>query len=76
MPRDAPTGTTAAAADAAAANALGASLLNQGGWTGGIGAFCFVIGSTFYSCLFLRARTIPVPLARRGVFASVLLVVR
>jgi hypothetical protein len=61
--------------DAAAANALGALLLKQGGWTGTIGATCFALGSTLYSYLFLRARSIPVPLARLGVLASLLLVV-
>jgi hypothetical protein len=33
------------------------------------------VGSTLYSYLFLRARSIPVSLARLGVLASVLLVV-
>ena len=67
--------TVAAAPDAAAAQALGALLLNQGGWTGSIAATCFVLGSTLYSYLFLRARSIPVPLAWLGVLASVLLLV-
>lgn len=67
--------TAAAGADAAAANALGALLLKQGGWTGLIAATCFAVGSTLYSYLFLRARSIPVPLAWLGVLASVLLVV-
>ncbi|SRR6266852_1621176 len=67
--------TAAAAPDAAAAQALGALLLNQGGWTGSIAATCFVLGSTLYSYLFLRARSIPVSLAWLGVLASVLLVV-
>jgi hypothetical protein len=70
------TGSTAAAAtDAAAANALGALLLQQEGWTGSIAAMCFALGSTLYSYLFLRARSIPVSLAWLGVLASVLLVV-
>ncbi len=67
--------TTAAAADAAAAQAVGALLLEMGGWTGLIGATCFAVGSTLYSYLFLRARSIPVPLAWLGVLASLLLVV-
>ena len=67
--------TAAAASDAAAANALGALLLKQGGWTGSIAAACFAMGSTLYSYLFLRARSIPVLLAWLGVLASVLLVV-
>lgn len=66
--------TGAAAAEAAAANALGAVLLEQGGLGVPISAFCFAVGSTLFSWLFLRARTIPVALARLGVFASILLV--
>ena len=63
------------AADGAAATALGASLLSQGGSSTTIGATCFAVGSTLFSYLFLRARSIPVPLAWLGVFASVLLVI-
>ena len=66
-------GTTGA--DAAAANALGSALLNVQGVTTLIGATVFAIGSTLFSYLFLRARTIPVSLAWLGVLASVLLVV-
>ena len=62
------------AADRAAATALGASLLSQGGSSATIGATCFAVGSTLFSFLFLRARSIPVPLAWLGVLASVLLV--
>jgi hypothetical protein len=69
------TSTAAAAADAAATNALGDLLLKQGGGSTLIGATCFAVGSATYSYLFLRARTIPVPLAWLGVLASVLLVV-
>lgn len=69
------TATTAAAtSDAAAAQALAALLLRMGGWTGLVGATCFAVGSTLYSYLFLRARSIPVPLAWLGVLASILLV--
>jgi drug/metabolite transporter (DMT)-like permease len=50
-------------------------LLKAGGWTGLIAATCFAVGSTVYSYLFLRARSIPVPLTWLGVLASVLLVV-
>lgn len=67
--------TGAATPDRAAAHALGALLLQQGGWTGSIAAACFAVGSTLYSYLFLRARSIPVLLAGLGVVASVLLVV-
>jgi hypothetical protein len=63
-----------AGADAAAATALGAVLLEQGGGMP-ITAFCLAVGSTLFSWLFLRARSIPVPLAWLGVGASVLLVV-
>jgi hypothetical protein len=62
-------------ADAAAANALGSALLNVQGLTTLLGATLFAIGSTLFSYLFLRARTIPVSLAWLGVLASVLLVV-
>jgi hypothetical protein len=65
---------TSATPDAAAATALGASLLSQGGSSTAIGATCFAVGSTLFSYLFLRARSIPVPLAWLGVLASVLLV--
>jgi hypothetical protein len=65
----------AAAGNIAAANALGAVLLEQGGLGMPITAFCFAVGSMLFSWLFLRARTIPVALAWLGVFASILLVV-
>jgi len=61
-------------ASAAAANALGALLLKIGGWTGLTAAICFAVGSALFSYLFLRARSIPVPLAWLGVVASLLLV--
>ncbi|MDX6445335.1 MAG: hypothetical protein QOH71_2409 [Blastocatellia bacterium] len=67
--------TAAAAPDAATAQALGGLLLNHRGSTGSIAAICFVMGSTLYSYLFLRARSIPVPLAWLGVLASVLLLI-
>jgi hypothetical protein len=65
--------TTAAAAPNGAANALGGLLMNQGDWSGNISAICFVLGSTIFSYLFLRARSIPLWLAWLGVIASVLL---
>lgn len=67
--------TAAAAPDAAAAQALGALLLKEGGWSTLISATSFAVGSTLYSYLFLRARSIPVPLAWLGLLASILLVV-
>lgn len=69
------TATTPAAPDPAATNALAALLLKVEGWSPLIGAFPFAVGSTVYSYLFLRARSIPVPLAWLGVLASLLLVV-
>jgi hypothetical protein len=66
--------TAAAAPDAAAVQALGALLLQQGDSGTLIAATCFAVGSTLYCYLFLRARSIPVPLARLGVVASLLLV--
>jgi hypothetical protein len=68
-------GTAAAAPDAAAGHALGALLLQQGDAGTLIAATCFAVGSTFYCYLFLRARSIPIPLARLGVLSSLLLVV-
>lgn len=59
-------------ADAGAKDLLGAYLLR------GDVAFTatfFAVGSALFSLLLLRGRLIPVPLARLGVFASVLLVV-
>jgi len=60
------------APDPSAAQAIGAFVLGQpeliGGWF-------FAVGSTLFSWLLLRGRTIPVPLAWLGVVASALLVV-
>jgi hypothetical protein len=67
--------TAAAAPDAAAVHALGVLLLQQEDSGTVVAATCFAVGSTLYSYLFLRARSIPVSLARLGVLASVLLVV-
>lgn len=66
--------TLTAAPDASSATAMGALLLT-GGSTATISAICFSVGSTLFSYLFLRARSIPVALAWLGVFASVLLVI-
>jgi hypothetical protein len=65
--------TAAVGADAAATQALGASLLRQDGSGPLIAASCFAVGSALFSYLFLRARSIPVPLAWLGLLASVLL---
>jgi hypothetical protein len=65
------TATGANAPDVAATHALAPFLLRGGG---ALGATFFAIGSTCFSWLLLRGRMIPVPLARLGVVASVLLV--
>lgn len=61
------------APDATTPNALGAVLLKMPGWGMIIGGTIFAVGSTLYSYLFLRARSIPVPLAWLGLLGSVLL---
>jgi hypothetical protein len=68
------TSSAAAPVDPAAANALGGLLLKSGG-PGAAGAFCFALGSTIYCYLFLRAQSIPVPLAWLGLLSSVLWVI-
>src|SRR6266436_1215953 len=60
---------TATGADAAAAQALGALLLNG---TAGPAALCLSVGNLIFASLFLRARNIPVWLASLGVVASIL----
>jgi len=65
----------ASGADAAANIALGALLLKAGGSYTLVSATCFALGSTLFSYLFLRARSIPVVLAWLGVIASALLAV-
>jgi len=64
---------TAAGPDAAAATALAAPILDP--QTVSLSGIMFAAGSTIYCYLFLRARTIPVPLAWLGVLASLLLIV-
>jgi hypothetical protein len=61
------------APDPAAANALAAFLLKLPDWM--LGATFFAVGSLLFSCLLLRGRMIPVPLAWLGVLASILAVV-
>ena len=61
------------APDTATVQALGTYLLE--GPSSNVGAILFAIGSTLFSYLLLRGRTIPVTLAWLGVIASVLLVV-
>jgi len=59
----------ATGADAAAAQAIGASLMNG---TAGPAALCFSVGNLIVASLFVRARSIPVWLAGLGVVASIL----
>jgi hypothetical protein len=59
--------------DAVTLQALGTYILAGPEWI--MAAVLFAMGSTLFSYLFLRGRTIPVPLAWLGVIASVLLVV-
>jgi hypothetical protein len=63
------------ALDGASANALGALMLKFGGWNAQTCAFLFAMGSTAFAWMFLRGRMIPIPTARLGVAASILLVV-
>lgn len=67
------TASTTAAPEAVAARAFGV-LLQQGDSGTVVAATCFAVGSTLFCYLFLRARSIPVPLARLGLVASLLLV--
>lgn len=64
-----------AAPDAASAAALGAFLLEAGQWKANTSALLFAAGSTGFAWAFLRGRLVPLPLARLGVAASLLLVV-
>jgi hypothetical protein len=62
-------------ADAAAASAISTLLLKLRGWATLVSATAFAVGSTIFSWLFLRARSIPLPLAGLGVAASLLVMV-
>ena len=68
-------GTSAgpSAPDAVTLRTLGTYLLDGLDWN--MAAILFAMGSTLFSYLLLRGRTIPVPLAWIGVIASLLLVV-
>jgi hypothetical protein len=63
------------AQDAAAANSAGALLVKVQGASLTASATLFAVGSTLFSYLFLRARSIPVWLAWTGLLGSILLVV-
>jgi Domain of unknown function (DUF4386) len=69
------TAAPANAPDTAAAQVLGSFLLTARAWNPIIAATFFAVGSTLFSYLLLRGRTVPVPLAWLGIVASVLLVV-
>jgi hypothetical protein len=63
---------TATGADAAAAQALGATFL---GGSAGPAGLCFAVSGLIFAWLFLRARSIPAWLAGLGVVASILCLV-
>lgn len=61
--------------DTGPAQALAGFLFQAGTWSPVLGGAFFAVGSAVFSCLLLRGRMIPVPLAVLGVVASALLVV-
>ena len=67
------TAATADAQDAPALHALAALLWKTRAWATTVGATLFAFGSALFSYLFLRGRSIPVPLAWLGVGASAVL---
>jgi uncharacterized protein DUF4386 len=67
------TSTGPKAPDAVTLQALSSYLLDGPDWN--MSAILFAMGSTLFSYLFLRGRTIPVPLAWLGLVASVILTV-
>jgi hypothetical protein len=69
------TGGSAATLEPAGVNALGTMFFKFLGWQFITSAWIFSVGSTLFSYLFLRARSIPVWLAWLGIFGSVLLAV-
>jgi hypothetical protein len=58
-----------------ATDALGSLLLKAQDWTMLVSATIFAVGSTLFAYLFLRARSIPVWLARLGLLGSILVVI-
>jgi Domain of unknown function (DUF4386) len=68
------TASTGTSPDVASVRAVGALLLGEDRSSTAVAATCFAVGSSLYSYLFLRARSIPVALAWLGVAASLLLV--
>jgi hypothetical protein len=69
------TGSSATTLEPAGVNALGITFFKLLGWLFITPAWIFSVGSTLFSYLFLRARSIPVWLAWLGVCGSVLLTV-
>ena len=67
--------TAAVGPNAAAAQALGALMLQQDRQSFLVGGTVFAVGSTLFCWLFLRARSIPVPLAWLGVVSSALVAI-
>ncbi|MGZ3333434.1 MAG: DUF4386 domain-containing protein [Gemmatimonadaceae bacterium] len=63
------------ALDTQSANAIGALLLNGGGWQSTVAATFFAAGSTAFCWLLWRGRMVPSPLAMLGVVASALILV-
>ena len=51
-----------------------AGLLQATGWLGTVSGTIFAVGSTLFAYLFLRGRSIPVPLARLGIAGSLIVV--
>ena len=64
-----------AASTATATNTIADLLLKMEDWLLFASGTCFAMGSTIYCYLFLRARSIPVPLAWLGVLASIVALV-
>jgi len=62
-------------ADTVASNTIADLLLKMESWIMLSSGTCFALGSTIYCYLFLRARSIPRPLTRLGVPASILLLI-
>ena len=68
-------GGGATAPDDVSAATLVGLFMRTHAWAFALGGTMFAVGSTAFTWLFLRARTIPVWLAQLGLFASILLVV-
>jgi hypothetical protein len=69
------TGAAIVGTDPGSAQVLAALLLNVHAWAMLLGATCFAVGSAVFCYLFLRARSIPAPLAWLGLVASLIMAV-